>query len=130
LLWQWVLSAASFDLLNTGRSKAARMAMMRMTTNNSINVKPVASQRADRLLRRFIIKRNTVQPIYKPAGSRCIGLNHRQKLCAIRVKASSAKFGRSADPGAGQKSSPSWQGRAAALPWILGRRSSAALPKK
>src|ERR1041384_1531859 len=40
LLRQRVPRACSFDLLRAGRSNAAKVAMMAMTTNNSTNVKP------------------------------------------------------------------------------------------
>jgi hypothetical protein len=40
--WQAALEACSLALARAGSSMAARMAMMAMTTNNSIRVNPVS----------------------------------------------------------------------------------------
>src|SRR3990172_401255 len=46
LFKQLIRRERSFALLSAGRSRPARMAMMAMTTNNSINVKATRGRRA------------------------------------------------------------------------------------
>src|SRR5580658_3374439 len=55
LLMHCVLLAASLALLRAGSSIAARMAMMAMTTSNSISVKPAHSRQAGKTHRLSIL---------------------------------------------------------------------------
>ena len=55
LLMQLMPWAFVFDLLRAGSSIAARMAIMAMTTNSSINVKAPAHRLAQLLARSFVV---------------------------------------------------------------------------